>query len=67
MPLSFPLACHAIQNCAESRYSAVYQGVGRYGGYLHDENRPKVCGYLAITQSYHEAGDMTLTARDLVS
>jgi hypothetical protein len=67
MPRSFPRSGHTIQNCAESRYSAVYQGVGRYGGYLHSENRPKVRGYLAITQSYHEAGDMTLTARDLVS
>ena len=67
MPLSFPLACHTIQNCAESGYCAVYKGLGRYRGYVHGENRAKVRGHLAITQSCHEASDVTLTARHLVS
>jgi hypothetical protein len=67
MPLSFPLACHTIQNCAESGYGAVYHDLRRYRGYVHGGNRAKVRGRLAITQSCHEAGDVTLTAHDLVS
>ena len=67
MPRSFPLDFHTIQNCAESGYCAVYQGLRRYRGYFHGENRAKVRGHLAITQSCHEAGDVTLTARYLVS
>jgi hypothetical protein len=67
MPRSFPRSCHTIQNCAESGYGAVYHGLGRHRGYFHGENRAKVRGHLAITPSCHEAGDVTLTTRDLVS
>jgi hypothetical protein len=63
----FSAGFHTIQNCAESGYGAVYQGLRRYRGYFRGENRAKVRGHLAITQSCHEAGDVTLTARDLVS
>jgi hypothetical protein len=64
---SFPLGCHTIQNCAESGYGAVSYGLERYQRYVHSENRAEVRGHLAITLSYHEAGDVTPTARDLVS
>jgi hypothetical protein len=67
MPRSFPLACHTLQNCAESGYGAVCHGLGRLRGYFHGENRAGARGHLAITPSCHEAGDVTLTARDLVS
>jgi len=67
MPRSFPRSCHTIQNCAESGYCAVYNSLERYQGYFHGENRAKVRGHLAITSSYHEASDVTLTARHHVS
>jgi hypothetical protein len=65
-----------LSSQADSRYSAnrvnygycaVYNGLERYRGYFHGENRAKVRGHLAITQSCHKAGDVTLTARNLVS
>jgi hypothetical protein len=52
--------------CAEFGYCAVCNGLGRHRGYVHAENRAKVRGHLAIAQFCHEAGDVTLTARDLV-
>jgi hypothetical protein len=67
MPLSFALESPYNANSVESGYCAVYHGLGRYGGYVHGENRAKVRSHLAITQSRHEAGDVTLTARDFVS
>jgi len=65
-----------LSSQADSRYSAnpvnygycaVYNGLGRYREYFHGENRAQVRGHLAITPSCHEANDVTLTARDLVS
>jgi hypothetical protein len=67
MPRSFPRSCPLIQNGSESGYGAVYNGLGRYREDVHGENRVKVRGHLAITQSCHEAGNVTLTARDLVA
>jgi hypothetical protein len=65
-----------LSSQAESRYSAdhvnygycvVYNGLGRYQGYFHGENRAKVHSHSAITQSCHEASDVTLADRYLVS
>jgi hypothetical protein len=67
MPRSCPRSCHTIQNCAESGYCVGCNGWGRLREYFHGENRAEVRGHLAITQSCHEAGDVTQTARDLVS
>jgi hypothetical protein len=67
MPLSFPLACHTIQNCAEFCYCAVGNGLGGLQAYFHGENRVEVRGHPAITQSCQEASGVTLVDRDLVS
>jgi len=67
MPLSFALESPYNANSVEYGYCAVYHGLGRYRGYFHGENRAKVRGHLAITQSCHEASDVTLADRYLVS
>ena len=65
-----------LSSQADSRYSAnrvndgycvVGNGLGRYRGCFHGENRAKVRGHLAITQSCYEANDVTLADRYLVS
>jgi len=65
-----------LSSQADSRYSAnrvhydycmVYNGLRRYRGCFHGENRAKVRGHLAITQSCQEASDVTLADRYLVS
>jgi hypothetical protein len=67
MPLSFALESPYNANSVEYGYCAVYNGLGRYRGYFYGENRAKVRGHLAITCSCHEASDVTLADRDLVS
>jgi hypothetical protein len=67
MPLSFALESPYNAKSVEYGYCMVYNGLGRYRGCFHGENRAKVHGHLAITQSCHEASDVTLADRYLVS
>jgi hypothetical protein len=67
MPLSFALESPYNANSVEYGYGAVYHGLGRYRGYFYGENRAKVRGHPAITQSCQEASGVTLADRYLVS
>jgi hypothetical protein len=67
MPLSFALESPNNGKIVEYGYCVVYNGLGRCRGCLHGENMAKVRGHLAITQSGHEASDVTLADRYLIS
>jgi hypothetical protein len=49
MPLSFARESPYNANSVESGYCAVYNGLERYQGYFHGENRAKVRGHMAMT------------------
>ena len=49
MPLSFARESPYNANSVESGYGVVYNGLGRYQGYFHGENRAKVLGLVAAS------------------